>query len=96
MAEQQKLKEEETPKVAEQLKVGDGHKINQKFKIYFGSLGRDSKEIELDEGATLGDVVKMEKVDKMEIRLNKEAKPMNTKLKDGDIVVAVPESIVGG
>lgn len=67
-----------------------------KIKITLSVLGDDVRELELDSGTTLGDVIKAQKLDRMEIRVNAEEVENGKELQDDDVIVAVPDSVVGG
>ena len=81
-------------RVVEELQV-DGSKEEggkTKIKVFLSGLGIETHEIELTSGETLKDLLKANKAEKMEVRVNRENVPLDTKLKDGDIIVVVPDA----
>lgn len=64
------------------------------LKVLLSGLGVETQEVQLTSGETLGDLLKAHKVEKLEVRVNKEEVPLSTQLKDGDIIVVVPDAIV--
>lgn len=66
------------------------------IKFYVGQLGSDAREVVVEEGTTLKDVIKQQGWDGLEIRLNGADAAGNTPLKEQDVVVAVPDAITGG
>lgn len=67
-----------------------------KIKVYVGALGGDAEEVTVDDGTTLKDIIKDRNFTGLEVRLNSNDAADNTQLKDQDVVVAVPDAIVGG
>lgn len=74
----------------------DTPKQKATIKVYVGQLGGDAREVTVDDGATLKEVVNQYNFTGLEVRLNGSDASDGTKLKDQDVVVAVPDAIVGG
>lgn len=71
----------------------------QQIKVLYCQLGSQhgSKEITLDAGTTLGQLLAQERVSpELEVRVNKKDVPRETVLEDGVVVVVVPQRISGG
>lgn len=66
------------------------------IKVLVGSLGSESQELTLAQGTTLQDVVAASGLEGLEIRLNRQAAKGGTILQEGDVIIAVPDAIVGG
>ena len=88
----QKVKEKEFAPSHEEIKP----KTAEKVTVFFGSLGSEAREITLAQGATLGDLLKEVKMVGKEVRVNRTHEANSYELKEGDVVVVVPEPIVGG
>lgn len=88
--EHQRLREPEKPPIEEQKKQ------KQTITAYVGRMGQDTKVLQLTKGTTLGDVVKTEKAENLEVRLNNTNAPKHTELQEGDVVVVVPQAVRGG
>lgn len=63
--------------------------------VRVGGLGSDVQELRLQSGTTVKDLVRARGLHEFSIRLNGAAVRLSTQLKDGDVVVAVPHSILG-
>ena len=80
-------------KEKEEQKVEATPKQQEKMTVYVGRLGADSQQLTLPADTTLGEVVKQCKLERMEVRVNRQNVSMSTKLKEGDLIVAVPDAI---
>ena len=67
-----------------------------KIGITVGRLGGQSKSYEFDKGTKIKDILKEIDAVDLEIRVNGENVPDSYVLKDNDLIVVVPEAIVGG
>ncbi len=59
-------------------------------------LGDRTRTLKLPQGTTIKDLVKTHGLERCSIRLNKRAVRLAAKLKTGDVVVVVPQAIIGG
>lgn len=64
--------------------------------VQLGRLGTRTRTLKLRAGTTVKDLVRKQGLERSSIRLNKRAVRLATKLKTGDVVVVVPQAIVGG
>ena len=81
-------------KQKEEQKVADAPvPQKQKINVFVGQLGAESIQLNLPVGTKLSEVVAQCKLERMEIRVNRQNVPMGTELKEGDLVVAVPDAI---
>lgn len=70
--------------------------LKSKLSITVGRLGGASKSYEFDKGTKLKDILKEIDAVDLEVRVNGESVPDSYTLKDGDLIIVVPEAIVGG
>jgi hypothetical protein len=64
--------------------------------VWFGALGRDAKYVSIQEGTRLGDLVESEKLPaQVRFSVDRLAAAPDTILRGGEVVVAVPDAIVG-
>lgn len=66
------------------------------MKIRLAGLGIRTRVLDLPAGTTIKNLVKAQGLERSSIRLNGQAVRLSTELKDGDVLVAVPQTIVGG
>lgn len=69
------------------------HAEQRLIKVFVGQLGKAAKELEVPEGTTLGEVIEAESLQKKEIRLNRTKQGNETQLKQGDLIIAVPDAL---
>ena len=70
-------------------------KQHKMVTVRLGRLGGDAKTLRLSHGATVKDLVKGQALERCSIRVNGAPTRLSTELNDGDVVVAVPQQIVG-
>jgi len=66
------------------------------FTVRIGQLGRKLKEIIVPAGTTLRDLVNAQHLEGTEIRLRGAQMPNDTLLEEGDLILSVPDAVVGG
>jgi molybdopterin converting factor small subunit len=64
--------------------------------VRLSRLGERTRVLKLRVGTTINDLVKNEALERSSIRVNKRPVRLASKLKSGDVVVVVPQAIVGG
>lgn len=75
----------------------DGDAAAKKFTVFVGKAGADVEEIEVDAGTKVRDIIEYKGWEKSkEIRHNREDADLDAELKEGDMVVVVPEAVQGG
>lgn len=65
-------------------------------RVRLSRLGDRTRTLKLAPGTTIKDLVKDHGLERCSIRLNKRAVRLAAKLKTGDVVVVVPQIIIGG
>jgi len=67
------------------------------INVWFGALGRDAKSLTILDGTRLGDLVESEKLPpRVRFYVDRSSAALDTVLRDGEVVIAVPDAIVGG
>ena len=67
-----------------------------KIKVTEARLGTSTKHHEVNQGTHLSEFLNVIGAANLEVRVNGEAAASNYVLKDGDVIVVVPEAVVGG
>ena len=67
-----------------------------KIKVTEARLGMATKHHEVNLGTHLSEFLQIIGAENLEVRVNGEAASSNYVLKDGDVIVVVPEAVVGG
>lgn len=65
-------------------------------KVRFGRLGSELRELQVPADTTVKDLVKAEGLEKLSVRINRQPVRLASRLREGDIIVAVPPFVVGG
>ena len=68
----------------------------QTITVHIGQLGRKIKPVTVKAGTTLQEIVQTQGLRGTEIRLRGSQMPNNTVLRDEDLIISVPDAIVGG
>jgi len=68
----------------------------QTIHVVVTRLGGDTEELTCEAETTLGKFAKKHGIDKYEIRIRKERTNNSYILQEGDVLVVVPQAIVGG
>ena len=64
-------------------------------RVLVGRLGGEPKTVDVQSGTKLSDLVKAQGLEHLQVRVNGQDVPSSTELRPGDVVVAVPEAIIG-
>ena len=69
--------------------------MSKTIKVWLSKLGSPGKEARLLDGTTMAMIKARPFYKDQDVRIGRKRKPANYKLRDGDVVVGVPEKIVG-
>lgn len=64
-------------------------------RVQLGALGGDTRQLEVPADTTVMDLVKARGLEKLSIRINGHPVRLSSRLREGDIIVALPRFIVG-
>ena len=81
---------------AQQEEVEHQEETKDTTTFHLVVLGNDGEEIEVPVGTSVAEVLKAKGLTGLEVRLNKEAVSKETVINEGDVLVVVPDAVVGG